>query len=140
MAEVLSLFSRRNMMIGLVGGAAATAAVAAMAGAARAQGGGKKAVALNTAAYDDWSAQVGSNFTAHTGHVLRLVDVHAYPSADSRPSGVREQGFVARFDITRGGALQSGRYLVAHPRGGTFEIFLTSGGPVMPLRMLADFN
>lgn len=140
--DILDLFSRRNLLLGLGG----TAAAAAFAGAAGAKVVGRtvvvlrRTVALRSAGYADWSAQVGSNFTAHTGHVLRLVDVHAYPRAGSRPRGVRTQGFVARFDIIRGGALPAGRYLVAHPGGGTFQIFLTKGGPDKPRRMLADFN
>jgi len=135
--DILGLFSRRNMLLGL-GGAAATGAFVMASGPAWA--GGKTDVPLNTAAYDDWSAQVNSNFTAHTGQVLKLVEVQAYPVSGTRPSEVRTQGFVARFDITRGAAMAEGRYLVAHPRGGTFEIFLTKGGPDKPLRMLADFN
>jgi hypothetical protein len=137
MMDIPDLFSRRNLLAGL-GGAVALAAVAETAHAKP-----PAAVALATATYDQWSAQVGSNFTTQTGHVLRLAAVQAYGNfarAAPRPAGVRNPGFVASFDIVRGGALPEGRYLVAHPTGGTFEMFLTKGGPNMPNRMLADFN
>jgi len=140
MMDIPNLFSRRNLLAG-IGGAAATVALAE---AASAQSKGKTAaVALATATYEQWSAQIGSNFTAHTGQVLRLSAVTAYAAyarAAPRPAGVRNPGFVATLDIVRGAALPSGLYLVAHPTGGTFEVYLTKGGPNMPLRMLADFN
>jgi hypothetical protein len=139
MAEVQSHVSRRKVMIGMAGGAAAAAVT--LTGAARAQsGGGKNAVPLVSAGYSTWAGQVGTNFTAHTGHVLKLVQVQAYGSSGSVPAGVRNPGFLARFDITRGSALAAGRYLVAHPTGGTFEIYLSKSGPTYPMRMLADFN
>ena len=145
--DILGLFSRRNMLLGMGGAAVATAASAQASGGAGSfpqllgpAGQGKSGGPLDAAAYDAWSAQVGSRFRAHTGHVLKLVDVQAYSSAGSRPRGVRNQGFVARFDVSRGAALPEGRYYVAPPSGSPFEILLTKGGPDKPLRMLADFN
>jgi hypothetical protein len=142
--DILSLFSRRHMLLGLGG--------AAVAGTANARGLGNAGLfaqslrtvgagTLGTAGYADWLAQVGSNFTAASGQVLKLASVQAYGSAGSRPAGVRPTGFVARFDIIRGGALPEGSHLVAHgQRGGTFEIFLTKEGASKPLGMRADFN
>lgn len=104
-------------------------------------GAGYDRAALGTATVDDWSLQVGSLFTAHTGHVLRLVDVQRFPEKGMRPAGLRKMAFVARFDVARGGALPGDKtYTFAHPKGGTFNMFLNSGPPSKPLRMLAVFN
>jgi hypothetical protein len=139
--DILGLFSRRTMMAGLGGAAAATAASAHAAGGtgrfARLVSGGRP---LHSASYDQWSGEVGSLFTTDSGQALKLVDVQAYPRTGARPHGVRQQGFVARFDSARGADLPEGRYVVSHPREGTFEIFLTKGGSDMPQRMHADFN
>ena len=132
-----SAISRRGVMAGL-GGAAVVAVVAESgAQAARVQ------LELANADYTQWASQIGSNFTAHTRQVLRLVEVRPYGNASRagpRPAGVRDPGFLACFDVVRGGAMAAGRYLVAHPVGGTFEMFLTNAGPNLPLRMLAEFN
>jgi hypothetical protein len=143
--DILGLFSRRNMLVGLGGAAAAAGAVSAQAAGGAGVAGflkpaGHQAGPLDTATYADWSAQVGTHFKANTGHVLKLAAVQAYPGAGSRPRGLREQGFLARFDIVRGEPLSEGRYIASHPSGGVFAIFLTKAGADMPLRMLADFN
>lgn len=130
--EILGQFSRRTMMAGLGG--------IAIAGAVNVNAQTLGGASLGTANYTAWRARLGSNFTASTGHVLRLVEVQAYARRGTRPAELRPQGFVARFDVVRGGALPEGLYRVAHPNGGTFEIFLTKGGRDKPLRMLADFN
>jgi hypothetical protein len=136
--EMLSKVSRRHILLGLGGAAVAgTANVGLLAQSLSAVGTGT----LGTAGHADWLAQVGSNFTAASGQVLKLTSVQAYGGAGSRPAAVRPTGFAARFDIIRGGALPEGRHLVAHAqRGGTFEIFLTKAGPSTPLGMRADFN
>ena len=132
MTDILGLFSRRTM---LVGGAAAAAAGIGTTTSAFAAG-----TPLSTAEYAAWAAKVGANFTADTGHVLKLVEVARLASGGTRPDPLRDQAFVARFDITRGGALADGNYIVASPGTTTFEIFLTKGGPDKPARMLAVFN
>ena len=144
---MMGLFSRRNLLLGLGGGAAAGVATFSatrsptyFAQILRPRGRGRQDVALRSASYDDWMVQVGTNFTAHTGQVLNLVDVQAFSQKGGRPRNIRDRAFVARFDITRGGALPEDLYRVAHPNGGTFDIFLTRGSPDKPLRMLAVFN
>ena len=141
------IFSRRNVLLGL-GGTAAAGTVAAQSGGAeffeqllRPTNGGRRGVALATAGYDDWAAHVGTFFTAHTGHVLELSDVQRFRTVGERPAALRDSAFVARFDSVSGGALKgSAIYRVNHPDGGTFDVFLTSGPPDKPLRLLAVFN
>lgn len=144
MAEILSLFSRRNMLTGLAGGAAATAALIGTTGGAFARvlkpsNAARRNVALGAAGYDAWSAQVGSKFMASSGQVLKLVDVESLPAKGVKPRNVRDQAFVARFEVSTGGTLPEQLYRVAHPEGGTFEMFLTRTGPDQPQRMLAVF-
>jgi len=149
MAESLSLFSRRNMLLGVAG----TATVGGIAAAQRFTGAdtlaeilrpvqlGRRGVPLGTAQADDWALQVGSTFTAHTGHLLKLVDVQRFKQDKGRLAGLRERAFVARFDVTEGGSLPGSEiYSVNHPEGGVFDMLLTGGIPDNPLRMLAVFN
>lgn len=149
MAEQLSLVNRRNILLGLAGGAVVAGGVAvqqtggagAFAELLRPTGQGRHGVLLATANKDDWALQVGTFFTAGSGHVLKLVDVQAFREQGKRPSGLRNQAFVARFDITSGGELPgSQRHTVSHKEGGTFDIFMSAANPARPLRMLAVFN
>jgi hypothetical protein len=147
MASNVGVLSRRNMLLGLGGATAAAGVVTVGTGAAgpfaeflRPVAGGRSDAALYAAGYADWRTQVGTNFTAHSGQVLKLVDVQGFSNKGPRPSNLREQAFVARFDIGVGEALAEGVYTVAHPAGGTFDMFLTKGSPDKPLRMLAIFN
>jgi len=149
MAQVRSHLSRRNMLIGLAGGAAATAGTvatngfsesASFANLLRPAGIGHNGAPLPYGEYGDWKSQVGSSFKTHSGHVLKLADVQAFREQGTRPAELRDRAFVARFDITEGGALVDDLYGVAHAEGGVFDMFLSSAGPDMPLRMLAVFN
>jgi hypothetical protein len=149
MARTLSLFSRRNLVFGLVG----TAAIGTVAATQRITGSdlfarllrpiglGQRGVPLATANYDDWAVQVGSLFTAHTGQVLKLADVQRFPERGRRPAGLRTRAFVARFDVIRGGALpDSSIARFNHPEGGVLDLLMSSGDPAKPLRMLAVLN
>jgi hypothetical protein len=149
MAEQLSLVNRRNILLGLAGGAVAAGGLAvqqtggagAFAELLRPDGLGRSGVFLATANKDDWALQVGTLFTASTGHVLKLVDVQGFAERGKRPANLRNQAFVARFDITSGGQLAASQLInVSHKTGGTFDIFMTGGNPARPLRMLAVFN
>ena len=146
MGEHLSLVNRRNILLGL-------AVAAGGIGVQQAGGAGSFAELLqpiglgNPGAYlasankDDWALQVGTVFSASTGHVLKLVGVQGFPERNRRPAGLRPQSFVAEFDITSGDALPEWQLLtVSHEQGGTFPIFLTGGNVTRPLRMLAVFN
>lgn len=149
MAEQLSLVNRRNILLGLAGGAVAAGGIAvqqtggagAFAELLRPGGFGRRGVLLATANKDDWKLQVGTLFTASTGHVLKLVDVQGFAERGRRPAGLRNQAFVARFDVTSGSPLPGSQLLtVSHKEGGTFGILMSATNAARPLRMLAIFN
>lgn len=149
MAENLSLVNRRNILLGLAGGAVAAGGIAvqqtgsagAFADLLRPAGLGQRGVFLATANKDDWALQVGTFFTAHTGHVLKLVDVQGFRDRGRRPAGLRLQAFISRFDITKGEPLPGQQLLtVSHKEGGTFDIFMDAANAARPLRMTAVFN
>lgn len=150
MAEQKSLVSRRNMLLGLAGGAVAAGGITVQqtgvgsegfAELLRPAGLGRRGVNLATASKDDWALQVGTMFTAQTGHVLKLVDVQGFRERVERPAGLRAEAFVARFDVDSGGVLPGERiYRVNHTDGGEFDLFLAPGHPSKPLRMLATFG
>jgi hypothetical protein len=149
MAEQLSLVNRRNILLGLAGGAVAAGGIAVQqtggagkfAELLRPPGLGRRNASLATATREDWALQVGTFFTAHTGHVLKLVDVQGFPEHGHRPSGLRPQAFISRFQITAGDALPGQQLLtVSHKEGGTFDIFMDAANAARPLRMSAVFN
>jgi len=150
MAEQKSLVSRRNMLLGLAGGAVAAGGITvqqtgigseSFAELLRPVGLGRRGVNLATASKDDWALHVGTFFTAQNGHVLKLVDVQGFRERTKRPAGHRAQAFVARFDIASDGARPGeGIHRVNHAEGGEFDIFLAPGHPSAPLRMLATFG
>ncbi len=146
MAKNQAIFSRRNMLIGVVGGAAATAGAVATRGFSDSASfanlfrpaGGQRGTALAMASSADWEAHVGSFFTANTGHVLKLVDVQPFAQRQARPAGLREDAFVARFDVAKGGVLPGSQiYRFSHTEGGDVDLFMTGADPRKPLRMLA---
>ena len=143
MSDFLSLFSRRFLLFGLgsaaVGGAAFKFRTTEDFSVLLRGPKGRKGVRLATAERPDWAAQVGTFFTADTGQVLELTDVQGFPTSGERPDNLRDSAFLARFKIKDGGAMIDGELRrVAHPDGGTFDIFLTAGSD--PTRMLAVFN
>ena len=149
MADQLSLVNRRNILLGLAGGAVVAGGIAvqqtggagSFAELLRPVGLGQRGAFLATANKDDWALQVGTLFTAATGHVLKLVDVQGFVERNRRPAGLRKQAFLTQFDITSGGQLPASLLLnVSHKEGGTFDIFMTGASPAKPLRMLAVFN
>jgi hypothetical protein len=150
MAEQASLVSRRNMLLGLAGGAVVAGGVTVQQTGGAAQfaellnptgQSGRRGVNLATAEKEDWALQVGTFFTSETGQALKLVNVKAFPQRGARPSGLRKTAFVAAFDVASGEALVSDViHTVNHNEGGAFGMFLTSGNRVNPTRMLAVFN
>ena len=149
MAEQLSLVNRRNILLGLAGGAVAAGGIAvqrtggagSFAELLQPIGLGRRGAALATADKGDWALQVGTLFTASTGHVLKLVDVQGFTEKSPRPAGLRKQAFVARFDITSGGPLPGWQLMsLSHKEGGTFDILMSGANPARPLRTLAVFN
>ena len=149
MAEHLSLVNRRNILLGLAGGAVVaggitvqqTGGAGAFAELLRPGGLGQRGAFLATANKEDWALQIGSFFTAHTGHVLKLVGVQSFPDGGQRPAGLRPRSFISRFDITKGEPLPGQQLLtVSHKEGGTFDIFMDAASAARPLRMTAVFN
>jgi hypothetical protein len=149
MAQVRSRVSRRNILIGLAGGAAASAGIIATTGIADSnslasllatEGNAPARGPLAYGGFAEWQAQVGTSFKSQSGHLLKLVEVQAFAQKGSRPGQLRDRAFIARFDITSGGSMAEDLYRVAHREGGIFDILLTSGSPDNPLRMLAVFN
>lgn len=146
----IEFFSRRFMLAGLGGAATVGAVSAARSGALDAfaaqifQSSLKKSanVALASAAYAEWSAQVGTIFTAPGGTQMRLASVRAYADKDNRPGTMRQQGFVADFDLVKGTPLAAGLTRFAHSSGGTFDIAVgvSSAADAKPGRVFAEFN
>ena len=142
-----SLLSRRNVVLGLAGTAAVGTVAVQKSGGADAFAkllspgeGGRTGVWLAKAASADWVLQVGSTFTAHTGHVLKLVNVQGFPKSGKLPAGVRDRAFVARFDILKGGKMPGDKIYRVNHKQGAFDLFLTTGDPSKPLRMKAVFS
>src|SRR6478752_4954334 len=149
MAEQASLVNRRNILLGLAGGAVVAGGVAvqqtggagSFAELLRSATPGQRGAFLATANKEDWALQIGTLFTASTGHVLKLVDVQGFAEHGRRPAGLRSQAFIARFDITSGGALPGQQLLtVSHKEGGSFDMFMDAANLAKPFRMTALFN
>ena len=146
-----SILSRRNVLVGLAGGAAVGAVATTNAGQREVQAfkqllfqnkPGKHNVRLDTGTVDDWSLQVGTKFQSSSGHTLRLDDVQQFDHQNTRPKGLRDRAFAAGFSIVSGvGALPTQVLLrVTHPEGGTFDMFMTAGSPDKPQRRIAVFG
>jgi len=146
-----SILSRRNVLVGLAGSAAAGAVATTNAGQQEVAAfkqllwsnkPGRHNVRLATATVDDWSLQVGTKFQASSGHTLRLDDVQQFDHQNTRPKGLRDRAFAAGFSIISGvGTLPNQVLLqVSHPEGGTFEMFMTAGSPDKPQRRIAVFG
>jgi hypothetical protein len=151
MRVIESLFSRRNMLLGLGGAATMGGLAVTQTGQSQVQKfkdllwqsrPGKRFVRLATATVDDWALQVGTTFKASTGHTLKLADVRQFDHQNKRPAGLRDRAFVAGFEVVSGtGALAEQLLLrVSHPEGGTFDMFLTAAAPDKPKRRIAVFD
>jgi hypothetical protein len=154
MEKTGSFLSRRKLLVG-VGGVAA-AGVALMASPFRAVIAisarnlvrnqptlRRLLLSLADAGYDEWLDQVGTVLTASGGIGLKLVAVTALDSAGARPMRLaRDRAFVAKFDVQNRGTMAGDLiYTASHPRYGPFQIFLSaSSDPNLPHRMMALFN
>lgn len=132
--------SRRTMIVGLAG----TTTLGACSGdpiGGQGVGGSASASAppLSTADADKWEAAAGSLFDAG-GYVLRLAGIERIEQAGRRPGELRQQAFVALFDIVRGGFMPGELiYRISHATIPAFNIFLSSSAST-PSRMHAFFN
>lgn len=143
--DIFSLFSRRNILVGIFGTAVAAGGAFRFTSPEefslllRPRGRGRRRVPLHTAARDDWAAQIGTLFTADTGQILELTDVQGFPEKGERPDGLRESAFSVQFEIKRGGAFGDDRIRrFRHAEGGVFDILLTRESD--PLQTYAIFN
>lgn len=151
MEKAQSKLSRRNVLLGLTGGAAATAvlAPALSPGVGRKarelavrSGVGRRFLSLDNASLREWSEMVGSSFRVTGGYALKLVGVRPLESSGARPWNLgRDRAFLAVFDVL-GGMTMAGDliYSARHPQYGEIPIFLTAGDPASPGRMHAVFN
>lgn len=151
-SDLISVLSRRNLIVGLVGTAAAGTA-AAGSGFIDAAGfmallrpnNTRRGVTLRSGESGDWADQRDTQFRLDSGQVLKLADVQSFKSTakkeGKRPRGVRSTAFVARFDIKQGGPLDGDRiFRINHARGGVFDIYLTTPDPRSPLQVAAVFS
>jgi hypothetical protein len=154
MEQTESFLSRRKLLIGL--GGVAAASVALLASPFRAVIAmtsrdllrsqpilSRRLVSLADAGSDDWLDQVGSVFALGGGTSMKLVAVSTFAAAGQRPMRLgRNQAFQAKFDVQNRGSLAGDLiYTASHPRYGAFQIFLqASSDPRLPQRMTALFN
>ena len=152
-AEILS---RRNVVVGLVGTAAAIGAVGVSAlpvgwyeakrAALPASWWSRSRWTLATAGLKEWTSQVGHSFVLLGPSwevLLYLREVKSFPSPGERPPEVaRKQGFAAIFDSGRVKMPARDRiYRLANVRYGEMDIFLKPcGDATCPGRLEATFN
>lgn len=148
-----TIFTRRNLLGGLLAGGAAAAAYAApglslnWSSSARRSGRSwwaKSAVPLARAGIDDWGAQVGTLFdvAGETGNAaLKLVAVLPLHSGGRRPASLgRDSAFTAVFETVSGAMLEGSRtYSARHEKSGALSIFITPR-PGSEGRLEAVFN
>ncbi len=143
-----SRLTRRN----LLGGFAAAGVIAALAVAiknpAGVQGAGSRIreafdgrprrPSLATAESAQWQEAVGSDFAI--GHTrMRLAGVRPLPKTGPRPSTVRQNPFIAVFELPLGQTLPGNlTYSVRTARSSAFNIFLSESSEAR--RLLAVFN
>lgn len=151
MTDNASFLSRRNVLVGLAGGAAAGAIATTNAGQQEVAAfkqllwknqPGRHNVHLDSATVDDWALQVGTDFQSSSGHTLKLAYVQQFDHQNKRPAGLRDRPFVAGFDVVSGTTVLPTQVLlrVNHREGGSFDMFLTAAGPKKPGQMLAVFG
>ena len=151
MEEAQSKLSRRNVLLGLTGGAVATAVLAptlspgvgrkARELAVR-SGVGRRLLSLDYASLSEWSEMVGSTFQVTGGYALKLVGVRPLASSGARPWNLgRDRAHLAVFEVL-GGMTMAGDliYSARHPQYGEIPIFLSAADPATPGRMHAVFN
>jgi hypothetical protein len=153
MEQTKSILSRRKLLAGVAGTAAASAALMALPYRAvialtfrdlvRQQPVLRRMLlSLADAGLEEWQDQIGTTFTVGGGTSLKLVGVSAMRSVGTRPLRVtRSQAFLAMFDVQNRGTMAGDLiYTAMHPRYGAFSIFLQASDPRLPHRMTALFN
>jgi hypothetical protein len=146
-----SRFSRRNMLLVLGGAVAAAGAFAASPFRNLATQRARDLVvalprlrhlvSLAQGSFEEWQAQVGSQFAIGGGQVMQLSGVRALPSGGARPAG-RVRAFVAFLEPLGQGTMAPDLiYTANHAQYGPLQIFLSAAPAARaPGRMLAVFN
>jgi hypothetical protein len=132
---------RRTLLAGIAGASALSACSGGISIGDSGAGGTASAAAapLATADADKWAAAVGSRFDAG-GYILQLAGIERIDQAGRRPGELRQQAFVAVFDIVRGGFMPGDLiYRISHATIPAFNIFLANSVSSQS-RMHAFFN
>jgi hypothetical protein len=147
--ETSSRLSRRKLLAGLGFGVAAVGALATPAlqlswtrkPGAKGSWWDRQFTSLSSAGMDEWSRQVGSEFS-FAGAAARLTQVNALAPAGRRPSGLRDRAFELVFE-SAGATLPVGDRIhdVTHSVGGNMKIYFSVCGSTCGGRRLqAVFN
>ena len=136
----VSGIDRRTLLAGIAGASALSACSGGISLLDAGAGASASAAPrLATADADKWAAAAGSTFSTG-GYTLRLAGIERIAQTGSRPDALRQQAFVALFDIVRGGFMPGDLiYRVTHATIPAFDIFLVNGAS-SPTRMHAFFN
>lgn len=134
--------TRRTMLAGLAGGAAAVGLASIPAARNRADPDSKrnsfagKRVPLDQASVEQWQAEVGSTFYAGTeagAMALKLVSVVALPISGVRPAQLRAQPFEVTFEAVGSAVVPKGdrTYPLRHSAYGDFQLFFNHTGKAL---------
>lgn len=134
--------TRRTMLAGMAGSVALAGCGGAMSGSSSSTDGltaSSAAPLLATAEAETWMAAAGSTFRAGA-YTMQLAGIELMGAAGSRPAELRQQTFIAAFEIISGGFMPGDLvYTVSSARIPAFDIFLTADAG-NPGRMRALFN
>ena len=133
--ENASRLSRRKLLAGLGIGVAAVGALAAPAlqlswtrkPGAKGSWWDRQFVSLSRAGVDEWSRQIGSEFTLAGGVVAKLSEVSPMRSPGRRPEGLRDTAFAVVLESTGAGLPPGDRMLdVTHAVAGAMKIYFSA--------------
>lgn len=134
--------SRRQLLAGLTGAMVLSACSASSSGPNAAAALTENATAripLATAEVGTWIPAAGTRFTAGV-YSLVLAGVESVASPGARPADLRQQAFIAAFDVEQGGFMPGDLvYRLSSATTTTFDIFM-SNSATSATRMYALFN
>ena len=134
--------SRRQLLAGLTGAMVVSACSASSSGPNAAATATQNAVAripLATSEVAAWIPAAGTRFSAGA-YALVLAGVEPLASPGTRPADLRQQGFIASFDVVQGGFMPGDLvYRLSSATTTTFEVFMTASA-TSTTRMYALFN
>jgi hypothetical protein len=139
------IFTRRKLLAGLGGGAAAVAAGATGLSLSWSSTGSKNAagwwdrtfLSLRNGSTADWLRVAGETFVLGSGAALKVVLVRNVPSPGARPKNVaRKQAFSVTFEAVGKAPPGDRTYEIAHPTYGKLPIYF---GPATPHKQVTRF-